>query len=260
MLVASFNIRYDCPTDGEDRWALRRADVIEAVRSSGAVVVGLQEVVYGQLCDLQTALPQYAALGVARMDGVSSGEYSPVLVNTGVVNIQAAGTFWLSHTPSAPGTKISESSYPRICTWARLQLRTTPAPKPFYFFNTHFDHTSDVARGKQAAILVQEISRIAGLYPAILSGDFNCGPGSSPYAILASSYLLNANTKNDRTATFTNFGLGPGELVTGDDSRIDHIWISGFEASKYRTVIATRANNRRVSDHRMIAAEVSMLV
>ena len=48
----TFNIRYDNPGDGQDAWPNRSEWVASILDSSGASIVGLQEVLKHQLDDI----------------------------------------------------------------------------------------------------------------------------------------------------------------------------------------------------------------
>ena len=55
-----------------------------------------------------------------------------------------SGTFWLSETPDAPGSKSWNAVCPRICTWVQLADKATG--RTFCFANAHTDHKSELAR------------------------------------------------------------------------------------------------------------------
>ena len=95
--VCTFNVRFDSPGDGEDRWELRRASVAAVLRESGADVVGLQEVLRSQRDDIAAALPEFACIATGR-DGGDQGEMNPLLFRTAAFAVCAARcrkTHWM---------------------------------------------------------------------------------------------------------------------------------------------------------------------
>jgi len=66
MKVMSFNIRFGTADDGPNSWEFRRDAVMEMLGASGAVVIGMQEVLASQLDEIRQVLPRYDFVGVGR--------------------------------------------------------------------------------------------------------------------------------------------------------------------------------------------------
>ena len=105
--VMTFNVRYDEESDGEDRWARRRGDVISFLKEKRPVVLGVQEALVHQRDDLATAFPGYGVVGGGRDDGDRGGELNCIFYLHEELHCVASGTFWLSSTPHQPGTKVA---------------------------------------------------------------------------------------------------------------------------------------------------------
>ena len=131
----------------------------------------MQEVLPNQLDDLKTMLQDYDYVAAGREDGENKGEACPVFFDREKFSLEHSGHFWLSETPDNPGSMSWGTHYPRIVTWTELANRESG--KTLFFFNTHFSHISEEARIQSARMLLQEIKRIAGKKPVILTGDFN---------------------------------------------------------------------------------------
>ncbi len=172
--VMSFNIRFGTAKDGDNAWEHRRSMVFDVIRDSGGDIVGLQEALQFQVDEIRAALPGFEAIGVGRDDGAKAGEQCTILFRGDRFELHTHGTFWLSDTPDAPGSKSWGNTLPRICTWARLTERGTG--KSFYVFNTHFDHQSQPSRERAAEFIASRMaSRERPADPVILMGDFNVG-------------------------------------------------------------------------------------
>jgi hypothetical protein len=105
LRVMTFNVRYDNPGDGPNAWPFRRDWVGALVRFHGADVVGVQEALAHMLTDLDARLPGFVRVGVGRTDGRDRGEFSAILYRTDRLELLDGGTFWLSPTPEAVGSK-----------------------------------------------------------------------------------------------------------------------------------------------------------
>ena len=92
----TFNIRLDIASDGENAWPNRKEHVFDLIRHEAPDVLGMQEVLLDQKCDLEAALPGYAFLGVARDDCLMVGD-SPADIdaakNAGMRSIAVRGGY-----------------------------------------------------------------------------------------------------------------------------------------------------------------------
>ena len=257
--VMTFNIRYDEPRDKENGWPHRRALVASMIRFHQADVIGVQEALKHQLDDLENLLPDFAWVGVGRDDGKNKGEFSAILYRKARLTIAGTSRFWLSETPGIPGSKGWDSAYPRIVTWARLRDRTTG--KTLFLFNTHFDHRGTRAREESARLLRKEIERIAGLTPAVVTGDFNFTESSNGYRILTEgragektllrdARYISRHGHHGPTSTFNEFK----KLVP--DMKIDFILVTNGVEVLQHGVLLDSCEGRFASDHLPVLAEV----
>jgi endonuclease/exonuclease/phosphatase family metal-dependent hydrolase len=253
--VATYNIR--CENRGDNAngngWNRRCPEVVNLIRNHDFDLFGAQEVVVNQLNDLQTSLPEYAHVGVGRDDGKSMGEFSPIFYKKYLVELLNSGTFWLSPIDSVPNVGW-DAALPRICTWAKFQLKNGTK---FWFFNLHMDHLGKVARLESAKLVQRKIREMCGNGNVILTGDFNMDQNSEGYKIsaetLADTYLK-AEERHATKPTFNDYNLH----ATGD-SRIDHIFVSiRFEVIGYDIVTDTyqKDSTRLPSDHYPVRAEL----
>ena len=81
ITVISYNIRYDNPDDGVNRWDLRKEKVVNYLIESGSDMIGMQEVLYHQLHYLNEELKEFSYTGVGREDGKIKREFSPIVYN-----------------------------------------------------------------------------------------------------------------------------------------------------------------------------------
>jgi len=142
----SFNIKNAYDLEGEHAWHHRKDMVAGLVRFHRPDIVGMQEVLYSQLLDLEQALPEYAWAGVGREDGERGGEFACIFYRKKRFKPLNSGSFWLSEQPEVPGSMGWDAACSRIVTW--VQFKDKLNSKTFYHFNTHFDHVGAVASNR----------------------------------------------------------------------------------------------------------------
>jgi endonuclease/exonuclease/phosphatase family metal-dependent hydrolase len=202
--VMTFNIRYGSADDGENSWPHRRELLMNVIRDFDPDVLGLQEAERSQVDELADAFPEYSASGVGR-EADGGGEYSAILYRRKRFDLCAAGTDWLSDTPTVPGSKTWGNNLPRIVTWILALDRTDG--RRFWLYNTHWDHQSQEARLKSGQFLARKIAeKTAGQVPALVMGDFNAGEDNPAMAAL---------TRRGELLTDTFRALHPDEKVAG---------------------------------------------
>ncbi|UGU15081.1 endonuclease/exonuclease/phosphatase family protein [Sinomicrobium kalidii] len=249
LTVFSYNIRYANPGDGINTWEHRREWLAESISFFEGDIVGAQEVLHSQLKDLLSLLPEYAYVGVARDDGRTKGEFSPILYRKDRFELLQNETFWLSDTPEKVGSVGWDAALPRIVTWAKFRDRNTG--KIFFFFNTHFDHKGEQARRESAKLIASKVKKIAGNLPAFITGDFNSTPDSEAYGVMdADEDIFNTSEKAEKSYgpdfTFNGWKINP------DPEKhhvIDYIFFKGNIKIYKHHVLDIQRGERFASDH-----------
>ena len=183
----TFNIRLQ--NDGDEQagfgWSVRKDRVANYIKEKHIDVVGMQEVLHGQLEDLLERLPEYDYVGVGRTDGKTKGEYSPIFFLKDKFEVLEKGNFWLSETPEVPGSKGWDAAIERVASYAKLKDKQTG--KIFMAVNTHFDHVGVTARRESAKLIMKKIQDIVGKQPAVVTGDFNVTEDDEAYTTMISN-------------------------------------------------------------------------
>lgn len=256
--VMSLNVRYDNPGDSLNNWRFRRDRVANAIRFYDAEIVGTQEVLHGQLVDLQQRLPEYGVVGVGREDGKEKGEYSALWYKKDRFEVLDSGNFWLSETPEVPGSKGWDGACERIAAWARLKDKETG--KVILALNTHLDHVGEVARREGVALVLDRIHEWGKGVQVIVTGDFNAGPESEVIRQVTDAnhpkHLTDARTVSPIVYgpdwTFHDFGRWPMEKR----ERIDYVFLGeGWKVTRYG-VLAELENEAYLSDHAPVLVTV----
>jgi endonuclease/exonuclease/phosphatase family metal-dependent hydrolase len=252
MNVMSFNIRYDNPGDGDNRWEKRSNLVAQIIQLHGISLCGLQEALANQIEDLKGLMPGWAAVGVGRDDGKSGGEFSPIFYDTFRLELLQHHTFWLSTSPERPSTGW-DAALPRIVTWAKFRHKISA--DTFFVFNTHFDHIGREARRESAKLIARKVEEISGIYPALIMGDINATPEEEPVQFLMRHFqdckTLSKTPHFGPESTFN--GFGPAEQ---ENMRIDYIFLKGkaMQVLRHATLSHTWAG-RFASDHHAVLVE-----
>ena len=259
--VMTFNVRYDNPADNENNWKFRKEFAAEIIQKNDIDVLGTQEVLYTQLQDILTLLPQFTYAGVGRKDGLKAGEYSAIFYKKERFQYYDGGTFWLSENPMAVGVKGWDASLERIVTWVILKEKTTG--RKIAFFNTHFDHIGVVARCESAKLLIAKVEELAKGLPFFVTGDFNSTPDSEPIKIIAdisnTKHLTNTQSIASQVSgpgwTMHNFGTTP----EASRSIIDYIFIKNSVSIKNHITIFEMKGNVYLTDHNPVFVKAEVL-
>lgn len=246
--VMTFNIRWASPDDGDNLWE-RRSDWVSAIiDSSGAHVVGLQEVLRSQLADIMQHQSRYAWVGVGRDDGKDGGEFSPILYDSLRFSLVNWETKWLSDRPDSVGSVGWDAALPRVATL--ISLEDNISGDTLRFLNTHFDHRGETARLESAKLVASWMDfRVAAL------GDFNFEPDTEPYNAMTERGLVDAgrmpSDPSAEAGTFRSFDPASESSV-----RIDYIFHSpDWEAASYRVLDPIR-NGAYPSDHLPVVVDL----
>jgi endonuclease/exonuclease/phosphatase family metal-dependent hydrolase len=250
LFVASYNIRYQNSDDSiaGNAWGKRCPVICDMINFESPDIFGSQEVLNSPLHDMLSLLPDYSYIGVGRDDGKLAGEYSPIFYKRDKFDLLNSGTFWLSPTPLAVGSKGWDAALPRICTWGNFRDKETKLN--FWFFNLHMDHIGVVARRESAKLVLATIKRMCKDAPVILTGDFNVDQNDEIYSILINSGILKdsyveAKYRFAENGTFNSFMVDKKT-----DSRIDHVFVSSqFHVQRYGILTYTYWNSSADSSH-----------
>lgn len=249
--VMSFNLRYNTPNDGENRWENRVDGVAQMIMEHDPLLVGTQEGYLVMLKDLGDRLPEYEWVGQGRMGG-QENEHCAIFYKKAELEMLEQGQFWLSESPHVPASKSWDSNLPRICTWALFKHRCNG--NQVLVYNTHLDHIGQEARNNGALMIWEHMqtrgAELAGI-PVILLGDMNSHPYDRPIQ------LLRDHLKDAYSALQGDIGMSAHEfkgLVEG--TPIDFIFVSQ-DVEVLNTEIDRRQwNGRYPSDHYPVVASL----
>ncbi|MFA6872476.1 MAG: endonuclease/exonuclease/phosphatase family protein [Bacteroidaceae bacterium] len=257
LRIGTFNIRYDNPKDGINRWSMRKDSIYCFLGKKQPDIIGLQEVLHHQLQDLLTAMPNYESVGVGRDDGKTKGEYAPILYRKDKYQLLNSSTFWLSEHPES-ASRGWDAACTRIATWALLKDKLTG--HSFFILNTHFDHIGTEARRQSALLILKQVQKFAGNYPALITGDLNISDQEEAYQIITSNaFMLKdcwkiALRKEGPEYTFQDFGKRPKDKC----KKIDFIFVTPQITVTHAEIIPSALSNLMyLSDHNSHFADVT---
>lgn len=251
LRVMTFNVRLPTDADGDNRWALRREQVVRLLAAQQPDVIGTQELYAEQGDYLVEHLRGYAWFGEGRRGGPGD-EHVGVLYRHDRLRVLASGDFWLSDTPEVPGSITWQHLYPRLATWALFERKADG--HRFYLFNTHLPYRDQdqPARMRGAALLRARIAALPAGVPVVVTGDFNVDPANPVHAALVPPLRdawQAAPRQEGPAATFHGFS---GRA----DRRIDWILVRGLDVVRAATLDA-RDVGRYPSDHFPVVADLA---
>jgi endonuclease/exonuclease/phosphatase family metal-dependent hydrolase len=245
IAVLCFNIRYDNPDDGQDRWDLRREEVLAILRDGELDFIGLQEALPHQVGQVAAELPGYGLIVRSRESDPDQGEACPLFYRADRWRVLDSGTFWLAETSMVPGSRSWQTACPRIATWGRFEDVGTDSR--LLVINTHFDHVSQAARENGARLLQAFIAEAAD--PVVVMGDFNAGPDTAALAILRGAGPQALGDAHADLPTGPGSGTFHGFNGQAGPERIDMILHSPSLAVAAATIDRRHRDGRYPSDH-----------
>ena len=251
LRVMTFNVRVPVASDGPNRWEKRRDLMVQTIRQAHPDVFGTQELHKRQGDYLASKLKHYRWFGEGRRGG-DGDEHMGVFYRADRLAVKQSGNFWLSDTPTVPGSISWGQPYPRMVTWALFQVKASG--RQFYYFNTHFPYRAqdNQARTHAAHEIVERLQKLPPHMPVVLTGDFNTTASAPAHALLTGPLhdaRLTAPTVIGPAATFHDFTGVP-------DRRIDWILYRGFRPVAERT-LTHHAGKRYPSDHFPVLAQLA---
>lgn len=227
LTVGSYNIRYKNRGDSirGNGWQERCPSICNQLLWERPDIFGTQEVLHGQLLDLEKGLKTYQWIGVGRDDGKQAGEYAAIFYNPQRVELLEEGHFWLNETPDRPALGWDAACI-RICTWGHFRDRLTQ--KDFYFLNLHMDHVGVKARRESAKLVMQRITAMTdgGKKLAVLTGDFNVPQTDELYSLFTQSCVLKDCYIEARERFVENGSFNSFNAQAYTTERIDHIFVT----------------------------------
>ncbi|PRX53816.1 endonuclease/exonuclease/phosphatase family protein [Flagellimonas meridianipacifica] len=253
LSVLTYNIRFDNPSDGLNRWDSRKGWIASQLNSYHPTVFGTQEGLRHQIDFLDDQLKSYTYVGAGRDDGKEKGEHAAIFFDTTQVKLLGNNTFWLSETPERP-SKGWDAAIKRICTYGLFE--DSRNGNRFMVFNTHFDHVGETARLESAQLILEKMKQLNpnGL-PILLMGDFNLEPDSEGIRLvlkeMKDAHSVSNHKANRIQGTFNGFDAH--KPIT---RRIDYIF---FDDSRLKAItseiICDSMKGRYPSDHFPVHAE-----
>ena len=217
--VISSNIRFANPADGRNDWEFRRPHLLSLIHEHSPDILGTQEGREGQIKNLAEGLPELTLVDGHRK-WIEERMYPCLFINQKKFTILESGDIWLSETPHVAASKSFESSFPRLCVWAKVKLNENG--KTYLVVNTHLDHVLQDTRIQQAHVLAREIAKL-GSDPVVLMGDFNESPLTEVKAGLIEHFKLKDPWEEKGYPEETSHHSFKGVGATGD--RIDWILV-----------------------------------
>ena len=262
--IMSFNVRGSQHKDGENVWKNRAALNVRTIEKYEPDLIGFQEHQAGNRKVHDVGLRGYTRISGPRYENRKPYAHNAIYWRSDQLELIERGGFWLSETPEEY-SKSWGSSYVRSANWARF--RQFSGGGEFVHLNTHLDHISGRARQKAAKFILGRLDGLADGLPIVLTGDFNCNPGSTTYGIFVDAGFIDAHlvAGNGPANTFHRFRGEEFRPKAGREARIDWILLRDAPqkaAWKVRSceVIRDAEPPFYPSDHYPALADVSLEV
>lgn len=254
LKICSFNLRMPNPIDGANYFPNRKERVLACIKEEDPDIIGFQEATVAISDWLREVLDGYIVIGCGRGKDLDD-ESSLIAYRKNAFEMVSAETFWLSQTPSVPGSRYNDrdqSKNPRVATAAVLKHRQSP--EWFLFINTHLDYLTPAVRLYGMNQIMQYIDKMN--LPFILTGDMNATPEEPAMEALLTCEKFGAKDLTALTGgTFHNFGRIEEEKM----GKIDYVFsnLPGDPKEGY-AVKDTPVEGIYISDHLPVMAFVTL--
>lgn len=247
MTVCTFNIRYantsDTYPDGSSAaWSARSAAVKKFIDTVKPDLIGLQEVRKEQSQYFTATFgSEYGYYDVARDSKTgasvasSGGEGVGVLYRKDRFELVQKDFFWLDATLRELPAKNADGTYGawnsacrRVTVYVQLKDKKH-GNSPVWFFPTHYDHKSDLARKNAADLMCKQMQTLCKV--SDLKGSdvvlFHVGDLNTTYDNAALKSLYDNLFYARATAAGPDKGTGTFNGFGNSNSLIDHIYYGG---------------------------------
>ena len=248
MKILSCNIRCDYNQDGENSFCFRKPLLRRAILERKPDVICFQEVLPHVAAWLKEELTDYYVAGCGR-DEALRNEQTSIAWRRDAYNLITMDTFWLSPTPSVPGSRYEDQSdCPRVCTETVLEELATGTL--YRVASIHLDHIGSSAREKGLRQLLEKLEHPTAFPQAhvVLAGDFNAYPDAPEFAALK-DYPRYRDAAEKSGGTWHDFGRRqPAD-------KIDYIFVKDLKAGGVK-VWTDCENGVYLSDHYPVEVEL----
>ncbi|KAH0742589.1 hypothetical protein KY290_030582 [Solanum tuberosum] len=155
LSVMTFNLLEDQLEDSPNSWEKRKDLCISVITSYSPMILCTQQGVKSQLDYIQQCLQGYEQFGMSRKGAEdTSDQHCTIFYDKEKVELLEGGTFWLSESPSVPGS-------------------AEPPGFSFQIVNTTMDEFSPRARRRGALLTWQHIASLPPSLSVVYCGGFN---------------------------------------------------------------------------------------
>ncbi|MDQ3566852.1 MAG: endonuclease/exonuclease/phosphatase family protein, partial [Actinomycetota bacterium] len=202
--IMTFNVRGSQHKDGENVWNKRAPLNVRTIERYAPDLIGFQEHQVGNRKVHDAKLDGYERISGPRYENREPHAHNAIYWRTDRMELVERGGFWLSETPGEY-SRSWDARHVRSANWARFRVLSGGAE--FVHLNTHLDHISGRARQQGAKLILRRLDELGDGLPVVLTGDFNCDPGSTTYGIFAGAGFgdVHIAAGNGRSNTFHHF-------------------------------------------------------
>lgn len=254
LTVITSNIRFDNPADQDNSWSHRREFLAQTLLSHSPHLISTQEGRFDQLQDFKNLIPDFEMIDQHR-SWIKVRMYPTIFVKKNTFEILKSDDLWLSETPEIAGSSSFESMFPRLMTYAILQLKNSE--EKILAVNCHLDHIKQETRVKQVQVLSEQIRKIIDQEKLIIMGDFNDCPDGPVRTELVSSFpdLVDSWRKFNPQEETSHHGF-TGEM--GEGKRIDWLMVDGKLEVQSSAMDKSEKAGKYPSDHFPVITKIKI--
>jgi len=286
LRIAVWNLRVPFEQD-ESTWDDRRDSVASAIAGRHPHILATQEDCHFMNLDLENRLGSYERYGLFNRNGESTpslswpinafssvvgrdGEHNSVWYDSNQLTVQKEHTFWMSRSPSVPGTSFDEVTG-RVVNCLLLRPKPSILVVDIFFCSTHLPSGNKTRQlmsvdviSEQFKLFHREFTTQGGEHLMLVSGDFNAVPGSATHTAMIEKGFVDARSISKEKRDISGYSPTTNDWHGAKDEMIDYLWIYNYKTGSNMSVNSVKHeqisidNERTASDHKMVLVDLTL--
>ena len=290
LKIGVWNLRVPFEQD-ESTWEDRRDSVASAIAGHHLHILATQEDCYFMNIDLLEMLgansSSYERYGLFNRNGESTpssrwpinafssvvgrdGEHNSVWYDSHQFTVQKEHTFWMSRSPSVPGTSFDEVTG-RVVNCLLLRPKPSIHVVDTFFCSTHLPSGNETRQlmsvdviSEQFKSLHEDFATRGGEPLMLISGDFNAVPGSATHTAMVEKGFVDARSISREKRDISGYSPTTNDWQGAKDELIDYLWIytgsnvDGMSVNSVKHEQIFIDSERTASDHMMVVVDFTL--
>ena len=203
------------------------------------------------------------------------GEHNSVWYESHQFTVRKEHTFWMSRSPSVPGTSFDEVTG-RVVNCLLLQAKPSVFVEDVFFCSTHLPSGNETRQlmsvdviSKQFKLIHEGYTRRGEGLLMLIAGDFNAVPGSATHTAMIKEGFIDARSISEEERDISSYTPTTNDWHGAKDELIDYLWIYNYKTGrfgmsvnsvKHERIFIDKKGTATASDHMMVLVDLTFRV